>query len=1052
MEPETPSGATSPKLLGAQSVSDDDALESPIIGSDSESGAEDNGRHHSSHPLSEDEGTEGMLPRDFPKRTAFYDPVAERQMTQTEAKLFYQRSQQRADGSNWGQSQATPQGSPVMSVSTGPSRFQENLGSGSRVGNAAHPGQSSDLYSNLGTSTSSLSLHSRPSYTKIPDVTGSFSKNINSGSEPAPRTATRPSLVGYDSQELGAIPLAEPTPMHADEFIQPDMGLPDGASAGIGSGFADSDPHIAAELSSIFQNIQKILDIRHRYIRLSLQRDGDNPKDDSSWDIYPPPPEPAWVGPHTTRGDTANNSMSNSVVLPPPKAAYQRSANDLSAISGSEADHKRPLKKRKPGHDVGEDFDMNELLPLPASSEFAFRLDENGVYQVFENAEADKANTPIVGVPTIKDFYMDLETILTTSSDGPSKSFAFRRLQYLEGKFNLYVLLNEYQETADSKKVPHRDFYNVRKVDTHVHHSACMNQKHLLRFIKSKMKKCPNEQVLIRDGKLLTLAEVFESINLTAYDLSIDTLDMHAHVDSFHRFDKFNLKYNPIGESRLRTIFLKTDNHIQGRYLAEITQEVISDLESSKYQMVEWRISIYGRSLDEWDKLAAWVVDNKLISHNVRWLIQIPRLYDVYKATGMMESFEQVVKNVFLPLFQVTKDPESHPKLHIFLQRVIGFDTVDDESKIERRLFKKFPVPKEWNSKQNPPYSYWIYYLFANMTSLNIWRRQRGFNTFLLRPHCGEAGDSEHLAVALLCSHSISHGLLLRKVPLLQYIFYLEQIGIAMSPLSNNALFLAYERNPFHQYFKRGLNVSLSTDDPLQFAFTKEPLIEEYAVAAQIYKLSPVDMCELAKNSVKQSGYENSVKQQWLGDKFHLPGREGNQMVKTNIPDRREEFRHHTWVEEHRMILRYTQPSEEDSRLKDGLEQTDNTKPGPSSPTSTLKSTPFLETKLPGHASQEVAVPHPTSPAHATHPTGPRSVLEPPISGSPKSASHRESQWPNEGLREMHLSGHEPRYFPGMMARASRRDSMRQGSVHDSDDAGSTRSAPKRSSAKEEQS
>ena len=123
---------------------------------------------------------------------------------------------------------------------------------------------------------------------------------------------------------------------------------------------------------------------------------------------------------------------------------------------------------------------------------------------------------------------MDLDEILTTSSDGPTKSFAFRRLQYLEGKFNLYVLLNDYQETADSKKVPHRDFYNVRKVDTHVHHSACMNQKHLLRFIKSKMKKFPNEVVLYRDGKHLTLAEVFASINLTAYDLSIDTLDMHV--------------------------------------------------------------------------------------------------------------------------------------------------------------------------------------------------------------------------------------------------------------------------------------------------------------------------------------------------------------------------------------------------------------------------------------------------------------------------------------------------------------------------------------------
>jgi hypothetical protein len=37
-----------------------------------------------------------------------------------------------------------------------------------------------------------------------------------------------------------------------------------------------------------------------------------------------------------------------------------------------------------------------------------------------------------------------------------------------------------------------RDFYNVRKVDTHVHHSSSMNQKHLLRFIKSKMKRSPN--------------------------------------------------------------------------------------------------------------------------------------------------------------------------------------------------------------------------------------------------------------------------------------------------------------------------------------------------------------------------------------------------------------------------------------------------------------------------------------------------------------------------------------------------------------------------------
>ncbi|KAJ4290161.1 AMP deaminase [Collariella sp. IMI 366227] len=811
---------------------DDDADRQPQHNMEADASPDDS---HPRRPLL-DEMEDGMLPRDLPHKTAFYDLVAERQMSQTDAKLFYQRSQAESRTQLNQLAHMSPQTSPLLSAAA--SSYHDLASMSQSFGNLK---------------LSELDLSQIPE----PAIGGSMKRE--------------PSYVGAENLasrgSFAHLSNAGATPGQLDPAVVQQQMLLNGAVAGIGSStFMDADPSINAELSAIFKNVQKVLDIRHKYIRLSLQGPGDNPKDDPSWNIYPAPPEPA---------------------------------------HGLGSPHKSHGRRRKPGQDVGEDFDMEDLLPLPGSTEMTYQLDDNGVYQVYENEQAEKADTPVVNVPTIKEYYMDLDHILNVSSDGPSKSFAYRRLQYLEGKFNLYILLNEYQETADSKKVPHRDFYNVRKVDTHVHHSACMNQKHLLRFIKSKMKKYPDEIVLFRDGKHLTLAEVFESINLTAYDLSIDTLDMHAHKDSFHRFDKFNLKYNPIGESRLRTIFLKTDNFIKGRYLAEITKEVIADLESSKYQMVEWRISIYGRSLDEWDNLAAWVIDNKLFSHNVRWLIQIPRLYDVYKSSGMMSSFEQIIKNLFQPLFEVTKDPTSHPKLHVFLQRVIGFDSVDDESKVERRLFKKFPVPRVWDSKQNPPYTYWIYHLFANMTSLNHFRKQRGFSTFVLRPHCGEAGDSEHLAVAALCCHSISHGLLLRKVPLLQYIFYLEQIGIAMSPLSNNALFLAYERNPFHQYFKRGLNVSLSTDDPLQFAFTKEPLIEEYAVAAQICKLSSVDMCELAKNSVKQSGYEFSVKQQWLGQNFHMPGRRGNTMVKTNVPDRREEFRHHTLMEEKMMVERY---------------------------------------------------------------------------------------------------------------------------------------------------
>lgn len=314
-----------------------------------------------------------------------------------------------------------------------------------------------------------------------------------------------------------------------------------GAGAGVGlgtgaGGFAHSDDNITSELSTIYTNIQKILDLRHKYMRLSLQQDGDNPKDEPSWKIYPPPPEPAWYE-HgyeerdrwntTANGmNNHNDSLSNSFILPQDQA---KKSNDHSKnTSTSSQPAKSPRRKRKPGQDIGEDFFLEDLLPVPGLNEMTFGLDDNGVYQVYENPEAVEAQTPVINIPSIREYYMDLEDILNISSDGPSKSFAFRRLQYLEGKFNLYVLLNEYQEMADSKRVPHRDFYNVRKVDTHVHHSACMNQKHLLRFIKSKMKKCPDEVVMFRDGKHLTLEEVFQSINLTAYDLSIDTLDMHV--------------------------------------------------------------------------------------------------------------------------------------------------------------------------------------------------------------------------------------------------------------------------------------------------------------------------------------------------------------------------------------------------------------------------------------------------------------------------------------------------------------------------------------------
>ena len=47
----------------------------------------------------------------------------------------------------------------------------------------------------------------------------------------------------------------------------------------------------------------------------------------------------------------------------------------------------------------------------------------------------------------------------------------------------------------------------MRKVDTHVHHSAAMNAKHLLRFIKKKCKYNYDEVVEVeKDGTELRCA------------------------------------------------------------------------------------------------------------------------------------------------------------------------------------------------------------------------------------------------------------------------------------------------------------------------------------------------------------------------------------------------------------------------------------------------------------------------------------------------------------------------------------------------------------------
>ncbi len=74
--------------------------------------------------------------------------------------------------------------------------------------------------------------------------------------------------------------------------------------------------------------------------------------------------------------------------------------------------------------------------------------------------------------------------------------------------------------------------------------------------------------------------------------------------------------------------------------------------------------------------------------------VQIPRLYESYKSSGQVSSFQDMIDNIFQPLFKVSKDPSSNPTLHNFLNIVTGFDCVDDESVQERARDSEVPLPQ----------------------------------------------------------------------------------------------------------------------------------------------------------------------------------------------------------------------------------------------------------------------------------------------------------------------------------------------------------------------
>ena len=462
------------------------------------------------------------------------------------------------------------------------------------------------------------------------------------------------------------------------------------------------------------------------------------------------------------------------------------------------------------------------------SKEVTFRIGHEGVAEIYH---ASMPNENIIQVPSVEKFSKDYHRVVEMVSDGAMRSFCFQRLQMLSTSFKMHTTLNHTIEQEEQNSLLGTDFYRTLKIDNHIHAAAAMSSKQFVEYVRRKLE---SEGDTVVNEKGQTLEEAFKEAGLDKDHLTIDAFNVLADYSVYQRFDNFNRcvwprngllvcdvrqshhclfiflstmypphsKYSPFRLADMRRIFLKTTNYLDGRYFAELLKIVIDRHEKSKghNSACEMRLSIYGMERHEWLDLAKWVLRDwdhedfpgpMLSTHN-RWHVQIPRLWRIFSKKPVEDgkparSFLEMIENIFVPMFEATLYPDKFPEVAELLKHIVAIDSVDDEGSLEEPCTCQ--RPHEWKTTKNPAYWWQLYFLWANLEVLNQLRASRGLNTIAFRPHAGETGDPMHLAATYMLCESINHGVLLDMQVSLQYLYYLDQVGLSISPLSNNFLF-----------------------------------------------------------------------------------------------------------------------------------------------------------------------------------------------------------------------------------------------------------------------
>lgn len=458
-------------------------------------------------------------------------------------------------------------------------------------------------------------------------------------------------------------------------------------------------------------------------------------------------------------------------------------------------------------------------------------------------AQADAASFAII---PWHEFRLDYERLLLIFQSPQLWSFCERRLAQLRGLFDAHCALNAGPEETEILASP-----PAARVDNCVQLSRSLAPSRLREFFRQKATSSDASVVEVAPGK--TLSSILGQLGRqpTPADLTADAdLPLSAATE-------------------LAGVFSRTSNHMRGQFLAEALCTGFKFLEATDEaaggeMYAEYRLPLHAE-MGAWMDLARWISEFNVSSPRVRWVMQLPQAaYSGLKASRLVLSFGEFLDNAFGPPAAAAAAAQQQDESSIeaeqlakLIQVVSGFELASSAGAAEELGPDLDREPRDWTTTANPPYAYQLYHMWARLKALNACRQATELPPVGLR---SAASTAEPLACAyLLGADGASRCAVLAAHAPLQYLFALEadSLVVSLSLASRRSVGDAGEAGAqtLSKLFRAGVAVALCTEDPTMSHQSDNPLDVEYGLARSMLNLKEADLAEMARHSVKVSGF-----------------------------------------------------------------------------------------------------------------------------------------------------------------------------------------------------